>query len=127
MYDDVVTVESVTTPDMIAKTTSAYEMSDNLGTEGGTFALAGTRYHFADTYGDLMKRGAVKVRNHPCTKDGTENFTASNCVLMQPETLKAKRISQGPYTFGTQMLLNAIQLDSYTYIIALYKAFSSSL
>ena len=106
MYDDVVTVESVTTPDMIGKTTSAFEMSDNLGTEGGTFALAGTRYHFSDTYGDLIKRQAVKVRQHPCTIDGTENFSPDNCVLMQPETLRTKRISQGPYTFGTQMLLN---------------------
>lgn len=106
MYDDVVTIESVTTPDMIAKTTAAYEMSDNLGTEGGTFSLAGTRYHFADTYGELIKRKAVKVRQHPCTQDGTENFTPSNCVLMKPDTLRQKRISQGPYTFGTQMLLN---------------------
>ncbi len=105
-YDDVVTLESVTTPDMIGKTTAAYEMSDNLGTEGGTFAVAGTRYHFADTYGDLMKRGALKVRLHPCTFDHTENFTAANCVLMRPETLRNKRITQGPYTFGTQMLLN---------------------
>lgn len=106
MYDDVVTLESVTTPEMIAKTTAAYEMSDNLGTEGGSFALAGTRYHFADTYGELLKRKAVKVRQHPCTKDGTDNFTPSNCVLMKPETLALKRTSQGPYTFGTQMLLN---------------------
>lgn len=105
-YDDVVTLESVTTPEMMAKTTAAYEMSDNLGTEGGTFALVGTRYHFADTYGDLIKRKSVEVRTHPCTIDSSENFTPENCVLMKPETLKAKRINQGPYTFGTQMLLN---------------------
>lgn len=104
-YDDVVTLESVTTPDMIAKTTSAYEMSDNLGTDGGTFGVVGTIYHFADTYRDMIKRG-IPTRVHPCTKDGTENFTPDNCVLMKPETLKAKRQSQGPYTFGTQMLLN---------------------
>jgi len=104
-YDDVVTVESVTTPDMIAKTTAAYEMSDNLGTEGGSYAVVGTRYHFADTYGDMLKRG-MKVRQHPCTRDGTDNFVAGNCVLMRPETLQHKRRIQGPYTFGTQMLLN---------------------
>ena len=104
-YDDVVTLESVTTPDMIRKTTASYEMSDNLGTEGGTLGVVGTRYHFADTYGDLIRRG-MPVRIHPCTKDGTENFTPENCVLMQPETLRAKRVNQGPYTFGTQMLLN---------------------
>ena len=104
-YDDVVTLESVTTPDMIAKTTAAYEMSDNLGTEGGTYGIVGTRYHFADTYGDLIKRG-IPVRTHACTRDATDNFTPENCVLMQPETLRAKRVNQGPYTFGTQMLLN---------------------
>jgi phage terminase large subunit-like protein len=104
-YDDVVTLESVTSPDMIAKTTQAYEMSDNLGTEGGTFAVAGTRYHFADTYGAMIKRG-MPARIYPCTFDGTENFTADNCVLMQPKTLIDKRRTQGPYTFGTQMLLN---------------------
>mgnify|MGYP000750535944 CR=1 FL=1 len=104
-YDDVVTLESVTSPDMIAKTTQAYEMSDNLGTEGGTFAVAGTRYHFADTYGAMIKRG-MPARIYPCTYDGTENFTHENCVLMQPETLVGKRRTQGPYTFGTQMLLN---------------------
>jgi predicted phage terminase large subunit-like protein len=105
-YDDVVTLESVTSPEMIAKTTQAYEMSDNLGTEGGTFSVVGTRYHFADTYGELIKRKSVKLRCHPCTIDGTENFTPENCVLMQPDTLRHKRINQGPYTFGTQMLLN---------------------
>lgn len=104
-YDDVVTLESVTTPEMIAKTSSAYEMSDNLGTEGGTYGVVGTRYHFADTYGDMLKRG-VPARIHPCTIDGTEDFTAANCVLMKPETLRNKRIIQGQYTFGTQMLLN---------------------
>lgn len=115
MYDDVVVPESVTTPDMMAKTTAAFEMSDNLGTEGGTFAMAGTRYHFADTYGALIKRGAVQVRTHPCTKDGTDNFEPDNCVLMKSETLADKRIKQGPYTFGTQMLLNPKGDDSQTF------------
>lgn len=104
-YDDVVTLESVTSPDMITKTTRAWEMSDNLGTEGGTFAVAGTRYHYADTYGDMIKRG-MPARIYPATKDGSEDFRAENCVLMQPDTLRAKRKAQGPYTFGTQMLLN---------------------
>jgi phage terminase large subunit-like protein len=114
-YDDVVTLESVSGPEMIAKTTSRYEMSDNLGTEGGTFGVVGTYYHFADTYNQIAKRGSVKVRRHPCTLDGTDNFTSENCVLMKPETLVAKRVSQGPYTFGTQMLLNPKGDDSQTF------------
>lgn len=106
LYDDVVTRESVTTPDMIKKTTEAYQLSDNLGTEGGFKRIVGTRYHYGDTYRDIMASGGVKVREYPCTKDGQENFTPENCVLMKPETLIRKRRDQGPYTFGAQMLLN---------------------
>ncbi len=46
VYDDVVTEKSVTTPDMIAKTTNAWELSQNLGSEGGKVRYIGTRYHF---------------------------------------------------------------------------------
>ena len=115
IYDDVVVPESVTSPEMIAKTTQAYELSDNLGTEGGQFRVIGTRYHFADTYGEMMKRGIAKPRIHACTRDGTDNFTPENCVLMKPETLVLKRRNQGPYTFGTQMLLNPKGDDSQTF------------
>lgn len=106
IYDDVVTRESVTSPDMMKKTTEAWELSDNLGSDGGTMRMSGTRYHFNDTYGELIKRDVIKVRTHPCTIDGTDNFVAGNCVLMAPDRLIEKRRLQGPYTFGSQMLLN---------------------
>jgi predicted phage terminase large subunit-like protein len=105
-YDDIVVPESVTTPDMIAKTTRQWQLSDNLGTVGGAFRVAGTRYHFNDSYGEMIRSKVVKVRLYACTKDGTENFTAENCRLMPPEVLTDKRRAQGPYTFATQMLLD---------------------
>jgi phage terminase large subunit-like protein len=105
VYDDVVTRESVGTPDMILKTTSAWELSDNLGAEGGKDRYAGTIYHIFDTYSVIKERG-VPTRIYPCTKDGSERFEPDNCVLMAPETLAEKRRKQGPYTFGAQMLLN---------------------
>lgn len=106
VYDDVVVPASVTTPEMMAKTTEAWELSDNLGTEGGSFRIAGTRYHFNDTYGEMIRRKVAVPRIYPCTKDGSENFEPENCELMSPETLADKRRLQGPYTFGTQMLLD---------------------
>lgn len=106
-YDDVVTLESVTGPEMIKKTTAAFEMSSNLGSEGGTRVIVGTIYHFGDTYMQLIRRNAVKTRIYPCTHDGEENLDdPMNCVLQSPAYLKMKRVDQGPYTFGTQMLLN---------------------
>lgn len=106
VYDDVVTEESIGTPDQIAKTTKAWELSTNLGTEGGWDRYVGTRYHQFDTYHEMMDRGSVKVRLHPCTLDATEDFSLENCAFRTPEFLEKRRKDQGPYTFGAQMLLN---------------------
>jgi phage terminase large subunit-like protein len=106
MYDDVVTLASVGTPEMINKTTEAFQLSDNLGSIGGCIRVAGTRYSHGDSYESMIASGVVKPRVYPCTRDGTDNFTAENCVLMSPETLAAKRRAQGPYTFAAQMLLD---------------------
>jgi predicted phage terminase large subunit-like protein len=104
VYDDVVTKESVNTPEQIQKTTQAWELSDNLGSQGGIERYIGTRYHLFDTYRTMMDRGVVDVRCHPCTSDGSEDF--DKAVLMDKETLQRKRKLQGLYTFGAQMLLN---------------------
>lgn len=103
VYDDVVVRESVQTPEQIIKTTSAWELSDNLGTAGGWERYAGTRYHLFDTYATMAERG-IPTRVHACTSDGSEDFTKA--VLKDPSELADKRRKQGPYTFGAQMLLN---------------------
>lgn len=102
VYDDVVTDKSVT-PDMILKTTAAWELSTNLGARGGWERYAGTRYAMFDTYRTMMDRG-IPTRTHACTTDGSEDFTKS--VLLSPEELAKKRREMGPYTFGAQMLLD---------------------
>jgi len=45
VYDDVVTKESVSTGDMIKKVTNSFELSLNLGAQGGVKRYIGTRYH----------------------------------------------------------------------------------
>ncbi len=100
VYDDVVTRESVTTPEMIAKTTEAWELSRNLTSEGGYDRHIGTRYHFGDSYTTIMKRG-FEPRVHKATEDGQVNGTP---VLLTAERIRDKRIQMGPYTFSCQML-----------------------
>ncbi len=108
VYDDVVTPESVATPDQIAKTTTMWELSDNLGTEGGKVRYIGTRYHLFDTYATMLEREVVTERLHPCTKDGTDDLSPDNCVFRSPEWLAEKRHNQGPYIFSSQMLLDPV-------------------
>lgn len=103
MYDDLVTKESVTTPDMIAKTTEALELSFNLGSDGGYKRFAGSRYHFNDSYKTLIDRGTCIPRIHAATEDGSVEGTP---VLLSAETVAEKRRDMGPYTFACQMLLN---------------------
>ncbi len=101
VYDDVVTEESVSNPEMIHKTTRRWELSLNLGSENGRERYIGTRYHLNDTYAEMIRRGAATPRIHPATVDGT---TDGEPVLLSRQALADKRRKMGPYTFACQML-----------------------
>jgi hypothetical protein len=105
VYDDVVTRESVSTPEQIQKTTEAWELSDNLGTAGGRKWHIGTRYSYADTYEEMIKRKSVLVRMHPATDDGT---IMGRPVLFDQETWDKKVRDQGEATISCQMLQNPL-------------------
>ena len=105
VYDDVVTKESVATPEQIAKTTEAWELSDNLGMVGGRKWIIGTRYHYADTYAAIIERGAAKPRIYPATDDGTMTGTP---VLFTPEEWGRRVRDQGEATVSCQLLANPL-------------------
>lgn len=101
VYDDVVTLESVSTPEQIKKTTDAWRLSLNLGARGGARRMIGTRYHANDTYAELLRQGSVVPRIHPATDDGTFE---GNPVLLSRAVLDEKRRDMGAYVFSCQML-----------------------
>lgn len=68
VYDDAVTLESVSTPEMSQKTTNAWSMSLNLGTEHSRHWYIGTRYSIYDTYDYMMKHG-IRERRHLAIDD----------------------------------------------------------
>lgn len=107
IYDDVVTLESVTSPEMVAKTTYAHDISDNLGARGENGRKrawrVGTRYKYGDTYGVLIERGAIRTRIYPATKDGTPT---GEPVFLSEEALKEIRDSQPSAIFAAQQLMN---------------------
>lgn len=118
LYDDVVTDKSVTTPDMMSKTTDAWALSLNLGSEGGREFYNGTFYHHADTYHEILRRG-YRLRVFPCYDidwpntdiEGSEikklAWHEDRPALMRPETLAKKRRTMGERVFGVQMLCDA--------------------
>ncbi len=100
VYDDVVTRESVSTPEMIAKTTEAWGLSLSLGAVGGKKRIIGTRYHANDTYKTMMDRGAATPRIKKATVDGTP---LGEPVFMDKATLAERRLG-GPFVFAAQYL-----------------------
>ncbi|MBF0529198.1 MAG: hypothetical protein HQK55_07990 [Deltaproteobacteria bacterium] len=103
VFDDVVTRESTGTPEMIQKTTGAWELALNLSAQEHKERYIGPRYHFNDTYREIINRGAVTPRIHPATIDGTVD---GEPVLLTTAELAKKRKDMGSYTFACQMLLN---------------------
>lgn len=107
IYDDIVTMDSVKTPEQIQKTTESWQMSDNLGTgsDDDIVRYIGTRYHLFDSYSVMIDNDSVIPRLHPATKDGTEY---GEPVLLSQDEIDSKRKLQGPFVFGSQMLLNPV-------------------
>lgn len=112
LYDDVVTRESVTTPEMVKKTTDAWELSLNLGDRKPRIRGIGTRYSFADTWNAIMERGALIPRIRTATDDGT---LTGKPVYLTEEEFRTKVKNMGPYTASAQLLQNPIADSKQTF------------
>lgn len=104
LYDDIITLDHLYSVDLIQKTTSAWELSINLGAEGGYRRYIGTRYVPQDTYQIMMDRKIVTPRIYPCTDNGKED---GNPVLVTQEEINMK-IQTMHLNFPAQMLMNPL-------------------
>ena len=107
VYDDVVTRESVGTPEQVQKTTSAWELSDNLGARGEDGKSRrwhiGTRYSYADTYQAIIEKKVLKQRIYPATHNGLPDGVP---VFLPQAVWDEKKRTQGLATLAAQMLQN---------------------
>jgi hypothetical protein len=107
IYDDVVTKDSVGTPEQVLKTTLAWELSDNLGARGPDGAKRswhlGTRYSFGDTYGVMLERKSLVPRVYPATHDGTLH---GRLVFLSKKAWEDILSKQSMVTIAAQQLLN---------------------
>ena len=104
-YDDIITEKHVTNPEQIAKATERTELSFPIGIgEKTRRRMAGTRYDFADSYGQFIERGVAKPRIYPATEDGTMDGTP--VFMSQAEWDGVKRDMRS--TVAAQFLQNPI-------------------
>lgn len=103
VYDDVVTPESVTTPEQIQKTTDAWSMSLNLGTLTATkHWYIGTRYSMFDTYDYMLRLGTIRERRHIC------HDANGKPVLLPQEEYDKKKREMTSRDWASQMLQQPI-------------------
>jgi hypothetical protein len=122
VYDDVVTRESVTTAEQIKKTTDAWELSDNLGSEGDAVRTIGTRYHLNDTYKVMLERGAVIPRIYPATHNGRMD---GRPVLFSEKTWAMKKKKQSRATIASQLLQNPLADEDAVFMPFWLKAYET--
>jgi len=108
VYDDVVTLESARSAEMIKKTTQAWGLSLSLGAEGGRTRYVGTFYTDGDTYCEIIDRKAAIPRIFPATVDGK---SSGKPVLHSQEYLDEKKLA-GIYDFSCQYLCDPIPDDN---------------
>jgi hypothetical protein len=102
MYDDVIRETHAKSPEMVAKATEQFELSDNLGKKGGRKQVVGTRYSFADSYQTMLDRKVLVARLYPATADGTAK---GRPVFLSQAQWNKKKLDQ-PTTFAAQLLQN---------------------
>lgn len=105
VYDDVVSKEAVSTPEMIMKTTDAWRMSLNLGAKDGKSRYIGTRWHANDTYKVLIDQKTARPRIYPATDDGT---FAGKPVFFTQQLFDKKCADMGSYVAAAQLLQNPL-------------------
>lgn len=120
VYDDVVTLASVTTKEQIDKTTEAWELSDNLGMIGGACRLIGTRYHMADTYSVILERGAAKPRIYPATDNGRMDGVP---VFFTQSEWERRLRTQSRQTVASQLLQNPLADEDATFRVEWLKSY----
>lgn len=100
VFDDMVSREQVGSEMMIKKTTAAWELALNLGSKHSIRRYIGTRYHFADTYHEMMRRQSVKPRIYAVRdQQGRPRYYSE-------EQIAQKRRDMGIETFAAQMMQN---------------------
>ena len=102
-YDDLVTIDTVQTPDQNKKCYTRFLMSLNLVATDNKKRMIGTFYAHNDPYTRIIKDGTFKPRIHTAMSDKNDFNTG---FFMSAEELMEKMRSMGADVFSTQMMLD---------------------
>lgn len=112
IYDDVMVEDIADNPETIEKLKERFDMSENLGRDGGKKWIIGTPYHHEDLLSMLRNRKkpdgspSYHLRLKPATEEGAWN---GNPVFISQEYLD--ELKQNRRKFSSQQLLNPTPVE----------------
>lgn len=139
VYDDVIERKAVSTAEQREKAADAFKHSFGLHDKDARFRIVGTRYHFADLYGELIASKEYKVHCYPVTHNGefpAKPETAQDdvvalgdgkAVFYDQEYIWQKFKDMGRDVFSTQMLMNPIKADERTFDVQWLKFYDKQI
>lgn len=118
--DDLVDYDSVNTPEQIAKTKRWWGDAMSLLEPDGDVILIGTRYHYADLYGDIIEnlKEEYQPQIHSAYRDDDSILFPSRFTQ---EKLDAIRKEQGSYMFSCQYLNDPVDDETAKFKKAWFK------
>lgn len=105
ILDDVVTEDTVTTPDQIRKTLVFYGQLKSIVDKGGHIFIIGTRYSYDDLYGRLLgenEHNEILVDYHLVERAERDDGTRFFPELYTDAYLEEQRKDQGDYMYSCQ-------------------------
>ena len=120
VYDDIITLNSVGSPEMVEKINSYFEVSLSQSKEGGKKRYIGTRYSYADTYQMIMDREIAEPRVYTATENGMPD---GEPVLFTKEYWEKKKRENSTYNLSCQYLQNPHTEGEKIFDISLLEAY----
>lgn len=105
IFDDLVTVDSVTTLEQMDKVEEGFKTALNLVADEYMLIIIGTHYHYNDLYVKLRNSSGWNVRIYPATHNGKRD---GDPVYWTKENLDQKFSDMGSYIGSCQLLLTPV-------------------
>ena len=109
IYDDVIDLKKVSTPEQIKKATFFFRSSLLLRARKHERVIAGTRYDNGDTYAEEMKKKSWQMRIYPAEVDEKGEYKREGTpVYLTRKELEEYWDEHGPYIYNSQMGQNPV-------------------
>ena len=122
IFDDIVSDKNITTKEQMDKITNCYKKALSLLRPGGKVLMVGTRWHFGDLYGRIIKENEIRsvfsifiVDGEDDTRYGKYCFSNIGVNSLTQSFLEHQKNQQGTYVYSCLYRNNPVDPETATF------------